>query len=94
MDGLCLYASMREIERALSGGRIDKIQQTEKDELMLTVRGAGANYRLLLNASASDARVHLSENKKQSPAEAPMFCMLLRKRVTGGRLISFKQADM
>ncbi len=94
MDGLCLYASVLEIGRALAGGRIDKIQQTEKDELILTVRGAGANYRLLINASASDARVHLSENKKQSPAEAPMFCMLLRKRITGGRLVSFEQANM
>ncbi|HWQ57496.1 MAG TPA: NFACT RNA binding domain-containing protein [Clostridia bacterium] len=94
MDGLCLHAAALEIERALSGGRIDKIQQTEKDELILSVRGGRANYRLLLNVSAADARVHLSDNKKQSPADAPMFCMLLRKRITGGRLVSFEQANM
>lgn len=94
MDGLGLYASALEIGAALTGGRIDKIQQTEKDELILSFRSNGVNYRLLLNASASDARVQLTEVKKKSPADAPMFCMLLRKRITGGRLASFEQANM
>ena len=88
MDGLCLHAATREIERALLGGRIDKIQQTERDELILSVRSNGANHRLLLNASAADARVQLTDSKKQSPADAPAFCMLMRKRITGGRAIS------
>ncbi len=94
MDGLCLHACTLELRRALTGGRIDKIQQTEKDELVMTLRGAGANYRLLLNASAMDARVHLTEPKKQSPQDAPMFSMLLRKRLMGGRILSFEQANM
>lgn len=94
MDGLCLYASMLEITSKLTGGRLDKIQQTEKDELILTVRGMGANYALLINASANDARVQLTQIKKQSPADAPMFCMLLRKRLMGGRLVSFEQQNM
>ena len=45
MDGLSLYASMLELRKTLTGGRIDKIQQTDKEELLLSVRGAGANYR-------------------------------------------------
>ena len=94
MDGLGLYASALEISTALTGCKIEKIQQTEKDELILSVRNNGANYRLLLNVSASDARVHLTQIKKQSPAEAPMFCMLLRKRITGGRLVNFNQVNM
>lgn len=94
MDGLGLYVGMLQIRAALTGGRIDKIQQTEKDELLFSVRNNGTNYRLLLNASASDARVQLTQTKKQSPANAPMFCMLLRKHMTGGRLVSFEQPDM
>ena len=94
MDGLCLHAATREIERALLGGRIDKIQQTERDELILSVRSNGANHRLLLNASAADARVQLTDSKKQSPADAPAFCMLMRKRITGGRFLSFTQENM
>ncbi len=94
MDGLGLYASALEISTALTGCKIEKIQQTEKDELILSARNNGANYRLLLNVSASDARVHLTQIKKQSPAEAPMFCMLLRKRITGGRLVNFNQVNM
>lgn len=94
MDGLSLYAAALEIKSALAGGRIDKIQQTERDELLLAVRNNGENYRLLLNASAAGARVQLTQSKKQSPADAPAFCMLLRKRITGGRLTSFEQENM
>lgn len=94
MDGLSLYASMLELRKTLTGGRIDKIQQTDKEELLLSVRGAGANYRLLINASAADNRVQLTELKKQAPAEAPMFCMLLRKRISGGKILGFEQSRL
>lgn len=91
MDGLSLYSAMNELNKRLAGGKIDKIQQTDKEELLLMVRSLGQTYRLLINASAADNRVQLTELKKQAPSEAPMFCMLLRKRIDGGKIVRFEQ---
>ena len=91
MVGLSLYSAMNELNKRLAGGKIDKIQQTDKEELLLMVRSLGQTYRLLINASASDNRVQLTELKKQAPSEAPMFCMLLRKRIAGGKIVRFEQ---
>lgn len=91
MDGLSLYSAMNELNKRLVGGKIDKIQQTDKEELLLMVRSLGQTYRLLINASAADNRVQLTELKKQAPSEAPMFCMLLRKRIAGGKIVRFEQ---
>ena len=91
MDGLSLYSAMNELNKRLAGGKIDKIQQTDKEELLLRVRSLGQTYRLLINASAADNRVQLTELKKQAPSEAPMFCMLLRKRIAGGKIVRFEQ---
>ena len=91
MDGLSLYSAMNELNKRLALGKIDKIQQTDKEELLLMVRSLGQTYRLLINASAADNRVQLTELKKQAPSEAPMFCMLLRKRIAGGKIVRFEQ---
>lgn len=91
IDGLSLYSAMNELNKRLAGGKIDKIQQTDKEELLLMVRSLGQTYRLLINASAADNRVQLTELKKQAPSEAPMFCMLLRKRIAGGKIVRFEQ---
>lgn len=91
MDGLSLYSAMNELNKRLAGGKIDKIQQTDKEELLLMVRSLGQTYRLLINASAADNRVQLTELKNQAPSEAPMFCMLLRKRIAGGKIVRFEQ---
>ena len=91
MDGLSLYSAMNELNKRLAGGKIDKIQQTDKEELLLMVRSLGQTYRLLISASAADNRVQLTELKKQAPSEAPMFCMLLRKRIAGGKIVRFEQ---
>lgn len=91
MDGLSLYSAMNELNKRLAGGKIDKIQQTDKEELLLMVRSLGQTYRLLINASAADNRVQLTELKKQAPSEAPMFCMLLRKRIAGSKIVRFEQ---
>ncbi len=93
MDGLNLYASICEI-KALIGGRIEKVQQPEKDALVLTVRGGGENYRLLLCASPNQCRAQLTGVKRANPTEAPAFCMLLRKRLTGGRILNVEQRGL
>ena len=87
MDGLNLHASLIEMQQ-LIGGKIDKVQQPERDELLLGVHTANGNFKLLLSASAANTRAHLTQVKRTNPADAPMFCMLLRKRIAGGKIIS------
>ena len=80
-----------ELNRELSGGRIDKIQQPARDVLILTVRSRGINRKLLLSAAPGKARIHLSSMQYESPSEPPMFCMLLRKYLTGAVIRQFSQ---
>ena len=94
MDGLNLCASAAEIRAALMGGKIDKIYQPEKDELLLHVRAGGENHKLLLSASAAHGRAQLTELKRVNPQDAPMFCMLLRRRILGGRIIAVEQPSL
>lgn len=93
MDGLSLYAVVRELS-CLIGGKIDKISQPERDELILSVRAGGANRRLLLCAAADQCRVHLTNTSPPNPAEAPMFCMLLRRRLMGARILDVLQPGL
>ncbi len=91
MDGLTLSFVARELHQKLVGGRIDKITQPEKDMLVLLIRSQGENHRLLLCASPNYARAHLTRQTPINPPEPPMFCMLMRKHLQGGRIISVKQ---
>ena len=91
MDGIMLSAITRELNSMLSEGRIDKIIQPERDEIHLLIRSKGKNNRLVLSASANSARVHLSTDTRKGPIEPPMFCMLLRKYIGGGRILCFRQ---
>ena len=91
MDGLTLGLIARELEGTLAGGRIDRVVQPERDELMLTVRNGGANHLLLLSASAGCARAHLTTIKKNSPLEPFNLCMLMRKHLSGGRIVAIRQ---
>ena len=91
MDGLTIGFAAREIDKALAGGRIDKITQPEKDTVILLVRAGSTNYRLLLCASPNNARCHFTVQSFPNPLEPPMFCMLLRKQLLGGRVLSVKQ---
>ena len=93
LDGVTLNSVVQELDSALVGGRVDKIQQPEKDEIILAVRSRGKNYKLLLTANANSPRLHLSKSAKGNPAQAPMFCMLLRKHLGGGRIVKIVQPE-
>ncbi len=93
MDGLTLGFIAHELGAMLISGRIDKVNQPERDELIITIRNNNANHQLLLSASANHARVHLTAHKKTNPLEPPMFCMLLRKHLTGGRATAVRQVS-
>ncbi|WP_027408193.1 NFACT family protein [Anoxybacteroides tepidamans] len=92
-DGIFTYAMTKELKTALEGGRITKIYQPFQHELVLYVRAHGKNYKLLLSAHPSYARVHLTAETYDNPAEPPMFCMLLRKHLEGSIIESIRQID-
>ena len=91
MDGLTLGFMARELRETLTDGRIEKVSQPEKDMLVLVIRALGKNHKLLLSAAPSFARAHLTDANYQNPADAPMFCMLMRKHLQGGRLTNLEQ---
>lgn len=91
MDGLTLGFLSRELQETLQDGRIERVSQPEKDMLVLLIRAQGKNHKLLLSAAPSFARAHLTNASYQNPADAPMFCMLMRKHLQGGRLTELTQ---
>lgn len=93
LDGLTLGLIARELNAALAGGRVDRVIQPERDELILTIRNGGANHMLLLSASAGCARAHLTNVKKSSPLEPFNLCMLMRKHLIGGRVAEIRQVE-
>lgn len=94
MDALCLSAVCREVEPAVLGGRIDKIYQPSRDEILLQIRGRAGSCRLLLSANPSRPRLQLTDLPRENPAEPPMFCMLLRKYLAGGKILALRQPPM
>ncbi len=93
-DGITIACMAHELHEKLTGARISKIAQPEPDELLLTIKSREGNYRLLLSASASLPLVYLTEKNKPGPLTAPNFCMLLRKHISGGRILSVTQPSL
>ena len=94
LDGITIRALALELSETLVGGKIDKINQPEKDEVLFTIRNNESNHRLLISANSANPRIYLAENyKKENPLKAPMFLMLLRKHLGGGRVLSIGQKD-
>ena len=92
-DGFVTHSIVRELNSKLILGKIDKIYQPEKDEIIISVRTLTGNHRLLLSAASSNPRIHLTELSRQNPINAPLFCMILRKHLTGGKIINISQQD-
>ncbi len=90
-DGSVVNAVVHELNNKIINSRIEKIFQTEKDELIIYVRGSGETVKLLLSASATFPKVHLARENKSNPDSPPSFCMLLRKHLQGGRIVSIRQ---
>ena len=91
LDAVCLRAVIEELRPQLLDLRVDKVQQPSRDQVILLLRGS---RRLLLNAGAGSPRIHFTELLRDNPAEPPMFCMLLRKYLVGGRVESLTQPGM
>ena len=91
LDAVCLQAVVAELVPQITGSRIEKIQQPARDQVVLLLRG---NRRLLLSAGGGQPRLHLTELLRDNPAQPPMFCMLLRKYLSGGIIESIQQAPL
>lgn len=94
LDGFTLRLLTEELRKELLGGRIDRILQPEKDEIVLVIRQGGKGHRLVLSASGSHPRLHLTRQNKENPATPPAFCMLLRNRLTAGILREIRQPEL
>ena len=93
-DGITVAALCRELQNALTGGRISRIIQPESDALLLTVKSDSGQYRLYLSADASLPLAYLTDQNMAAPADAGAFCMLLRKHLNGGRIVSVEQPGL
>ncbi len=93
LDAICVACMQSELSARLTDGRIDKIYQPERDEITLSVRTPRETVRLLISAGHQNPRIHITEIRKKNPAEAPLFCMLLRKHLAGGKLLDISQPD-
>ena len=94
LDGITVAALVHELDRTITGGRIAKIAQPENDELLLTIKSPGGQRRLYISASASLPLIYLTDENKPSPMTAPNFCMLLRKHINNGRILSVSQPGL
>ena len=94
LDAICLTAVAAELRRAVIGGKVDKIYQPTRDEVVLHMRTGQGNVRMLLSANPQHPRAHLTETPRENPDTPPMFCMLLRKYFLGGRILAVTQPSM
>ena len=91
LDGIFLHLLKNEIEETLLGARVDKIYQPSRDELLFTFRTYDGVFRLMMSARAESARVHLTSHRFENPKQPPMLTMLLRKLLSGAKLVRVEQ---
>ncbi len=93
-DGITVASLVAEFNEKLKNGRIYKISQTEADELLITFKANKTQYRLLISANASLPLAYFTDKNKPAPLTAPNFCMLLRKHINNGRIVSITQPGL
>jgi len=93
LDAVVVSALCAELEDKIAGGRIDKVQQPERDMLLVSLRSKGENLRLLICIGTGNSRVQLTTRSMENPAEPPMFCMLMRKHLVGAHILSVSQPN-
>lgn len=91
IDATLLTGLVKELAPGLSGARIDKVQQPERDLLLLSLYTRDGNRRLLISRGVGGARLHFTDERYENPASPPMFCMLMRKHLVGARITAVEQ---
>lgn len=90
LDGVFLRLVKNELS-PLIGGRVEKIHQPSREELVFGIRTKDGAYKLLLNSGAGTARVHVTKAEIENPKTPPMFCMFMRKHLSSGKLVDIRQ---
>lgn len=93
LDASAVRCAAFEINNILKGGRIEKVYQPERDEIVLLVKLAVGHARLVISANSQNPRIYVTDKNKENPQEPPMFCMLMRKHVTSGKILEVKSVD-
>ncbi|GMG97201.1 Rqc2 family fibronectin-binding protein [Tepidimicrobium xylanilyticum] len=93
-DGIVTRAIIEELKDTILGGKVDKIYQHEKDEILIQVYNKGENRNLLISASNNNPRIHFTHYDRINPSSPPMFCMVLRKHLTRGIISNIEQFNM
>ncbi len=94
LDAFCLNAVAKELDKTLTGSRIEKVYQPDRSEIVLQTRGLGGARRLLVSISSNAPRIHFIESSRENPAIPPMFCMLLRKHIQGAKIARVSQPPL
>ncbi|RKD34353.1 Rqc2 family fibronectin-binding protein [Thermohalobacter berrensis] len=91
LDGIVINSLVNEFKSKMLNGKIDKVYQPEREEIVINIRKKGQKLKLFISAASNNPRIHLTELTKSNPLNPPMFCMLLRKHLQGGKIIDIKQ---
>ena len=91
LDGGFIYCLAEELRQTLKDARVDKIHQPSREELIVALRSKSGTFKLYMSARVQSPRVHIVQETPENPATPPMFCMLLRKKLTGGKLMAIRQ---
>lgn len=93
LDGITTSAIVSELKAALLGGRIDKIHQPLADEIRMSIRIYSGAKKIIISANSAHPRIHLTESSRENPMTAPLFCMVMRKHIAGGKIIDIVQPN-
>lgn len=91
LDGIFLSSIINELSTSILNSKINKVNQPEKDEIILNIRQGKTQKNLLISASSNYPRIHFTNINKQNPIKAPMFCMVLRKYLTNSKIVNIHQ---
>jgi len=91
MDGLTIRALVRELNPALQRGRINKVYQPTELDLVLHTYTPQGSFRLIVSANPGRPRLHITGLERENPKTPPAFCMLLRRRLEGARILGVEQ---
>lgn len=94
LDGALLRHLSRELEQAAQGARVEKIYQPNREEMVFLLRTRAEQFKLLISARANSARIHFTRFVPENPKQPPMLCMLMRKRLSGARLLQIRQPQL
>lgn len=94
LDGFSMSPLVGELNQKLTGGRIDKVFQPNKNTIIIWIRQPGETYRLNINVSPEHPNINISSQLIENPAAPPVFCMVLRKHLEDGRIASIAQYNM